>query len=53
MTTLRGTVTARWFDPTNGTYSSIGSFSNTGTQAFTTTGNNAAGDADWVLILEA
>lgn len=53
MTKLRGTVTARWYDPTNGTYTAIGSFANTGTHAFTTPGNNSAGAADWVLRLDA
>lgn len=53
MTKLRGTVTARWFDPTNATYTAIGSFANTGTHAFTPGGNNNAGDADWVLRLDA
>jgi hypothetical protein len=55
MTKLSGSVTARWFDPSNGTYRSVtGSpFSNTGTRNFTTPGNNNDGDSDWVLALEA
>jgi hypothetical protein len=53
MTKLRGTVTARWFDPTNATYTAIGSYANTGTRAFTIPGNNSAGDSDWVLRLDA
>lgn len=53
MTKLRGTVTARWFDPTAGTYTTIGSFSNTGTHQFTKPGNNSAGTGDWVLRLDA
>jgi hypothetical protein len=53
MTKLRGTVTARWFDPTNGTYTSIGSFANTGTHNFVTIGNNNAGSVDWILRLDA
>lgn len=52
LTKLSGTIRARWFDPTNGSYSAIGTFANVGTQAFTTTGNNAAGGADWVLQLD-
>lgn len=52
MTKFRGTVTARWFDPTNNTYASIGSFANTGTHNFTS-GNNANGDSDIVLRLDA
>ena len=55
MTKLAGTVTARWYDPTNGVYSTVpGSpFANTGTRQFTPTGNNSGGDSDWVLVLEA
>lgn len=53
MTKLRGTVTARWWDPTNATYTAIGSIANTGTHAFTTPGNNSAGDGDWLLRLDA
>lgn len=53
MSKLTGSVLAKWFDPTNGTYSTIGTYSNTGTQAFTTTGNNSAGAGDWVLQLQA
>ncbi len=52
MTKLSATAQARWFDPTNSTFVNIGSFSNTGTHAFTTPGNNNAGDADWLLVLE-
>ncbi len=55
LTKLSGTVTARWYDPTTGAYSTVAGspFANTGTQAFTPTGNNSAGDGDWVLVLEA
>jgi hypothetical protein len=55
MTKLAGTTTARWYDPTAGTYSTVSGspFANTGTHNFTPTGNNSAGDADWVLLLEA
>lgn len=51
---MSGTVTARWYDPSNGTFSSIpGSpFANSGSNVFTPTGNNSAGDGDWVLVLE-
>ena len=51
---LRGPVTARWYDPTAGTYAPIdGSpFANTGSQQFTPPGDNAAGEDDWVLVLE-
>jgi chitodextrinase len=55
MTQLAGTVTAQWFDPTNGTYTTVpGSpFPNTQSQTFTTPGNNSAGDSDWILLLTA
>ena len=54
MTKLQNTITARWFDPGANTFRAIvGSpFSNTGTQQFTSPGNNSAGDPDWVLVLE-
>jgi hypothetical protein len=48
-------VTARWFDPTNGKYSTIkGSpYVNRGKQKFTPPQDNSAGDSDFVLVLEA
>jgi hypothetical protein len=55
MTKFPGPVTARWFDPSNGTYSSItGSpLPNTGTRSFGPSGNNSDGNGDWVLVLES
>jgi hypothetical protein len=53
MTKMRGSTTASWFDPTNATYTAIGTISNSGTHAFTTPGNNSAGEGDWVLRLDA
>lgn len=53
MTKLRGTVTARWYDPTAGTYTTIGSLGNTGTHTFSSPGNNSAAAGDWVLRLDA
>ncbi len=52
---LSGAVTARWYDPTTGTYQPIpGSpFPNTGSQSFATPGVHADGATDWVLVLEA
>jgi len=46
-------VTAQWYDPSNGTYTSIpGSpFPNSGIQHFATPGNNHDGNPDWVLVL--
>jgi hypothetical protein len=54
MSQLSGSATARWYDPSNGTYTTItGSpFANTGTRQFTPPGNNNDGDGDWVLVLE-
>lgn len=52
---LRGPVQARWFDPTSGEVKAIeGSpFPARGSREFTPSGPNAAGDADWVLVLDA
>jgi hypothetical protein len=50
-----GPVTARWYDPSDDTYSDISGspFNNTGSQNFASPGNNTAGDQDWVLLLTA
>ena len=54
LATFSGPVTARWYDPTNGTFTTIGEgpFANNGSLAVATPGANAAGDEDWVLVLE-
>jgi len=54
MTQLAGPATARWYDPSRGTYAEIkGSpLPNTGKRDFTPPGNNGDGDGDWVLVLE-
>ena len=54
LSTFSGPVTARWYDPTDGTLtSSEGSpFANEGSLDFATPGTNAVGDGDWVLVLE-
>jgi hypothetical protein len=52
MTKLSATAQARWFDPANATFTTIGAFSNSGTHAFTPPGTNSAGDADFLLVLE-
>jgi hypothetical protein len=54
---LKGKITARWFDPTNGTKAEIPqspiTVKGTGTRLFTSPpAENAAGDGDSVLILE-
>jgi hypothetical protein len=51
MSAMRGPATARWFDPTSGSYREIGIFPNSAEQRFAPPGFNAAGDQDWVLIL--
>lgn len=49
--------TARWYDPTAGTFTTICSPSGTpcsgSSQTFTPTGVNGAGDPDWVLVVSA
>lgn len=47
------TTTAKWYDPTTGSYTTIGSFSDSGSQTWTPSGNNNAGSPDWVLLLQA
>jgi hypothetical protein len=55
MASLRASAIAKWFDPTDGAYTTIpgGPFANTGAQKFTPPGNNHDGDSDWVLLLNA
>jgi hypothetical protein len=55
MTMLSASVTARWFDPSDGAYTAIADspFSNTGSRTFTPPGPNQDRDGDWVLVLEA
>jgi hypothetical protein len=46
-------VSAKWFNPANGTYRAIGTYPNTNrAQVFTTPGNNGQSMNDWLLILE-
>lgn len=45
-----GEVDVKWFDPTNGSYSSVGKFSNRNVRQFTVPGANEDGDRDWVFI---
>jgi len=53
MSAMSGSVHARWFDPANGAYTSIGNFAATGTQSFTPPAANSGGAHDWVLLLES
>jgi hypothetical protein len=54
MSKLAGPASARWFDPTDGSYSAIAGspFANIGSRQFQPPARNAAGDGDWVLVLE-
>jgi hypothetical protein len=54
MSSLRASATARWFDPTSGTYTTIpgGPFANAGSRQFTPPGKNDGGNSDWVLLLQ-
>jgi hypothetical protein len=49
---LAGQVTARWYDPTTGMFTAIGSFANSGTHTFASPTTNGAGDNDFVLVLQ-
>ena len=55
MTRLHGPATARWYDPSRGTYAAVAGspIANTGTHAFAPPGPNGAGDGDWLLLLQA
>jgi hypothetical protein len=47
-----GKSQVRWLDPTDGSYKTIGEFTNSGSHTFTTPHSNSSGAVDWVLILE-
>jgi hypothetical protein len=52
---LNGTVTARWYNPTNGRFSDVAGSpfpAGSGSRNFTTPGDNGTGANDWVLLLE-
>jgi hypothetical protein len=54
LTKMAGPVTARWYDPTTGIYTTASGspFANTGTEALAPpAGPHADGAADWVLVL--
>ena len=52
---MSGLITARWFDPTNGTYQtqSGSPFTNVGSSSMQATGNNSQGGTGRLLVLEA
>jgi hypothetical protein len=49
-----GTMRARWFNPTDGSYTAIGgTWNNTlSAKSVTTPGNNGTGQGDWVLVVD-
>lgn len=51
---MAGSTVARWYDPSNGSFTPISGspFTNSGTHTFSDPGNNSAGDTDWVLLLQ-
>jgi hypothetical protein len=48
-------VVVRWYDPSNGSFSTVAGspYPNSGTINLQQSGNNSAGDSDWVLLLES
>lgn len=54
MARLSGPAIARWYNPTNGSYTAIegSSLANSGSREFRTPGDNGTGANDWVLVLE-
>jgi len=54
MVKLGGPAVARWYNPTNGTYTPIAEspLANSGSRDFTTPGDNDTGTNDWLLVLE-
>jgi hypothetical protein len=47
-------VTARWYDPTNGTFTTVsGSPFTLASHSISAPGNNNAGNSDWALLLQA
>ena len=54
MTRLAGPAIARWYDPTDGSFTDVGGapIANVGNLTFRSPNRNRAGDGDWVLVLE-
>ncbi len=53
MSKMRGPITARWYDPTTGTSTTIGNFANTGSQQFTSPAEHKDGSDDWLLVVQS
>lgn len=49
---VQSSVRVRWFDPTDGSYTAVDTFSNSGTQEIAHPGNNANGSLEWVLVCD-
>lgn len=45
-------IRARWFDPTSGEFQSVSGVSTRENQSFTPPQTNAAGESDWILLLQ-
>jgi hypothetical protein len=45
-------VRIRRYDPTAGTFSTVGTYATTGSQSITHPGNNSFGHSDWVYLIE-
>jgi len=52
LSVMSGPSRARWFDPTKGAYSLIGTVPNAPGVAFTIPGNHVGGSSDWVLVVD-
>ena len=52
MSKLASPASARWFDPTDGSYKAIAGSPFANSRQFRPPANNAAGDGDWVFVLE-
>ena len=48
---VAGQVQVRRYDPTNGSYSSVGTYPTTGPQTIPSLGANADGASDWVIVV--
>jgi hypothetical protein len=55
MANLKAPAIAKWFDTSDGAYTTIsgGPFANKGTREFTPPGKNHDSESDWVLLLAA
>ncbi len=55
MSKFTGPVTARWYDPTDGDFTTVSGspFTNSGSHTFVPSTNNSVGDKDWVLLLQS